>query len=162
MGRFNERFQYRFNAFDEAFGDGTGSLSHSHVFNAPGTYAVELKITDDDGDSDTENANVRVVTPEQAVIELIAMIDAVIASTTDTSVRADLRRARIALTGVNENSHDGALKMIRAGENEAAAAFALTSATWLQEAAEGGAVVAVPNRTASASSSRTGPVINRV
>jgi len=34
--------------------------------------------------------------------------------------------------------------MIRSGENEAAAAFALTSAAFLQEAAPGGANVAVP------------------
>jgi hypothetical protein len=34
--------------------------------------------------------------------------------------------------------------MIRSGENAAAAAFALTSATWLQRAAETGVEVAVP------------------
>lgn len=133
-----------FNAFNEAFGDGTGSLSHSHVFNAPGTYAVQLAITDDDSGSDAESANVRVVTPEQAVIELIAMIDSAIAHTTDTQVLTDLRKARHALTGSNEHSHNGALPLIRSGENEAAAAFALTSATWLQQAAESGADVAVP------------------
>ena len=66
------------------------------------------------------------------------------ASTTDTKVLAELRKARHALTGSNENSHNGALKMIRSGENEAAAAFALTSAAFLQEAAPGGANVAVP------------------
>lgn len=133
-----------FNAFDEAFGDGTGSLLHRHVFIAAGTYAVQLTIADDDGDSDVETASVRVLTPEQAVIELIAMIDAVIASTTDTKVLAELQKARHALTGSNENSHNGALRMIRSGENEAAASFALTSAAFLQEAAEGGANVAVP------------------
>jgi hypothetical protein len=132
------------NAFDEAFGDGTGSLSHSHVFNAPGTYTIQFVVADDDGGFDLESADVRAVTPEQAVIELIAMIDAVIASTTDTQVPADLRQARHALTGSNENSHNGALNMIRSGENEAAAAFALTSVTWLQRAAESGADVAVP------------------
>ncbi|HXG65995.1 MAG TPA: PKD domain-containing protein [Blastocatellia bacterium] len=133
-----------FTAFDEAFGDGAGSLSHRHMFTAPGTYAVQLAIIDDDGDSDMESANVRVLTPEQAVIELIAMLDAVIASTTNTQALAELRQARHALTGSNENSHNGALKKIRSGENEAAAAFALTSATWLQRAAESGADVAVP------------------
>ncbi|HET9530701.1 MAG TPA: hypothetical protein VFQ92_10135 [Blastocatellia bacterium] len=133
-----------FNSFDEAFGDGTGSLSHSHVFNAPGTYRVEFAVADDDGDFDLKSANVRVVTPEQAVIELIAMIDAAIASTTDTQALASLQQARHALTGSNENSHNGALKMIRSGENEAAAAFALTSVTWLERAAESGVDVAVP------------------
>lgn len=132
-----------FNVFDEAFGDGTGSLLHSHVFKAAGTYPIELKITDDDGDSDVESASVRVLTPEQAVIELIAMIDAVIASTTDAKVLADLQKARHALTGSNENSHNGALKMIRSGENEAASAFASTSAASLQQAADSGADVAV-------------------
>ena len=133
-----------FNAFDEAFGDGAGSLSHSHLFNAPGTFSVQLTVTDDDAGSDAESANLRVLTPEQAVLELIAMIDAVIASTTDQQVLAQLQQARHALTGSNANSQNGALSMIRSGENEAAAAFALTSATWLQRAAEGGADVAVP------------------
>ena len=134
-----------FNAFDEAFGDGTGSLSDTHVFSAPGTYAVQLTVTDDDTDSNTRNSSVRVLTPEQAVIELIAMIDGVIATTSEPQTLADLQKARRALTGTNENSQDGALKMIRSGENDAAAAFALTSATWLQEAAENGGVdVAAP------------------
>ena len=133
-----------FNAFDEAFGDRTGSLSHSHVFNAAGTYAVQLIIADDDSGLDMESANVRVVTPEQAVIEIIAMIDNVIASTTDAQMLNKLQQARRALAGTNEHSQDGALNMIRSGENEAAASFALTSATWLQRAAEGGADVAVP------------------
>jgi hypothetical protein len=133
-----------FSSFNEAFGDGMGGLSHNHVFNAPGTYVVQLTITDSDSDSDVESANVRVLTPEQAVLELIAMIDGVIASATDTHVLGDLLQARRALTGTNENSHNGALPMIRSGENEAAAAFALTSATWLQRAAEGGADVAAP------------------
>ena len=101
-------------------------------------------MADDDGDFDLKSANVRVVTPEQAVIELIAMIDAAIASTTDTQALASLQQARHALTGSNENSHNGALKMIRSGENEAAAAFALTSVTWLERAAESGVDVAVP------------------
>jgi hypothetical protein len=133
-----------FNVFDEAFGDGTGNLSHSHVFNAAGTYVVQLTINDNDAGSDMESANVRVVTPEQAVIEIIAMIDTLIGTTTNEQVLAQLQQARRALTGTNENSQDGALKMIRAGENEAAAAFALTSATWLERAAEGGVDVAVP------------------
>src|SRR5262249_47938340 len=132
-----------FDSFDEAFGDGTGSLSHKHVFNAPGTYAVQLTVTDSDADSNMKNANVRVVTPEQAVIELISMIDAVIASTTDNQTLAKLQSARHALTGSNENSNNGALNKIRSGENEAAASFALTSAQWLQKAAEDGANVAV-------------------
>ena len=132
-----------FNSFDEAFGDGTGSLKHTHVFTAAGTYAIDLGIADDDGGFDIESATVRVLTPEQAVMELIAMIDAVIASTTDAKVLAELQKARHALTGSNATSQNGALAKIRSGENAAAAAFCLTSAESLQKAAEGGANVAV-------------------
>jgi hypothetical protein len=133
----------QFDAFDEAFGDGAGSLSHRHVFNAPGNFVVETLVADDDGGSDFESVNVRVLTPEQAVLELISMIDATIATTTDANVRAKLQQARAALSGHNDNSQDGALQMIRAGNNLAAAAFAQTSATWLQRAADDGADVAV-------------------
>lgn len=132
-----------FAAFDEAFGDGTGSLLHRHAFNAAGTYAVDLAIADDDGGFDIESASVRVVTPEQAINELVAMIDAVIASTTDTKVLADLQKARHALTGSNQNSSNGALNKIRSGENASAASFCLTSAAELQKAAEGGANTAL-------------------
>lgn len=132
-----------FNSFDEAFGDGTGSLKHTHVFTAAGTYAVDLGIADDDGGFDIESASIRVLTPEQAVNELVAMIDAVIASTTDAKVLADLQKARHALTGSNPNSQNGALAKIRSGENSSAASFCLTSADLLQKAAEGGADVAV-------------------
>ena len=133
-----------FTAFDEAFGDGAGSLSQKHVFAAAGTYLVDLAVADDDGGFDIESSSLRVVTPEQAVLELIAMIDAAIASTTDSQARTMLQQARRALTGTNAHSNDGALNMIRAGENEAAAAFVSTSVTWLQWAAERGVNVALP------------------
>ena len=96
---------------------------------------MDLAVADDDGGFDIESANLRVVTPEQAVIELTAMIEAAIASTTDAQALARLQQARRALTGSNANSQNGALNMIRSGQNEAAAAFVLTSVTWLQRAA---------------------------
>jgi hypothetical protein len=133
-----------FNAFDEAFGDGTGNLSDTHVFTQPGTYAIELSVADDDLEGNTAAANVQVLTPAQAIAELVEMIDAAIAAATDPQVIASLQHARIALTGNNTNSQDGALKMIEAGNNEAAVAFLETCATWLQRSATGGADVALP------------------
>ena len=59
--------QTAFAAFDEAFGDATGSLSHSHRYTAAGSYTLALSVTDDDGGADNEQTVVRVVTPEQAV-----------------------------------------------------------------------------------------------
>ncbi|HEX6126273.1 MAG TPA: hypothetical protein VFZ23_12940 [Pyrinomonadaceae bacterium] len=133
-----------YNAFDEAFGDGTGSLSDTHVYNTPGTYAIDLTVTDSDLDSGAASATVRVLTPAQAVAEIVAMIDAAIAASTNPQVIAQLQQARNALTGINNTSQSGALHMIQTGNNEAAIAFLDTCSIWLQRAATGGADVAVP------------------
>jgi hypothetical protein len=132
-----------FATFDEAFGDGAGNLAQSHSFSTPGTYTVELKVNDDDGGQDVESTSVRVLTPEQAVVEVIGMIDNAIANTTDANVRTSLRRAKRALTGTNANSQDGALAMIRANNPLAAVAFLDTSVNWLTTAQQDGANVAV-------------------
>ena len=102
-----------------------------HTFNALYENGAQLVFTADRMPS------------ELSGFELIAMIDTVIASTTDTKVLAELQKARHALTGSNENSNNGALQKIRSGENASAASFALTSAASLQKAAEGGANVSV-------------------
>lgn len=136
--------QAAFSAFDEAFGDGAGSLAHSHRFNAPGTYTIRLTVADSDGDADVESASVRVLTPEQAILEVIGMIDTAIAAAADAEVRASLQHARRALAGTNDHSNNGALQMIRSGNRTAAAAFAQTGVTWLERAGEDGADVAVP------------------
>ena len=132
-----------FATFDEAFGDGAGNLAHSHTFSSPGTYAVELKVKDDDNGEDVESTSVRVLTPEQAILELIAMIDTKIANTTDANIRTSLVRAKRALTGTNANSQDGALQMIRANNPLAAVAFIDTSVNWLTTAQQDGADVSV-------------------
>ena len=98
-----------FTTFDEAFGDGAGALSHQHAYSAPGTFPIGLTVADDDGGVDTETAVVRVLTPEQAVVEIIAILDNLIASTTDSGIRKDLEKARKALAG-NPNGSNGALE----------------------------------------------------
>ena len=134
--------QTSFTAFDEAFGDAVGALSHSHRYTAPGSYTLVLSVTDDDGGADNEQAVVRVVTPEQAVTEILAMLDAAIAGTTDVNVRRDLEKARKALIGGNDQGGSGALNMVRVGNNEAAIAFLQEAVTWLQRSQAGGADVA--------------------
>lgn len=136
--------QAAFSSFDEAFGDGAGSLAHNHRFSAPGTYTVRVTVTDSDGDADVESAAVRVLTPEQAILEVIGMIDTAIAGAADADVRASLRHARQALAGTNDHSNNGALQQLRSGNRIAAAAFTQTGATWLEKAGEEGADVAVP------------------
>ena len=135
---------FEFDVFDEAFGDGSGNLSDTHVFTQPGTYTVELSVADDDFGSDITAVNVQVLTPAQAIGKIVEMIDAAIAAATDPQVIASLQHARIALTGNNQNSQDGALQMIEAGNNEGAVAFLETCAMWLQRAATDGSDVALP------------------
>jgi len=50
------------NSFDWEFGDGTTGSGEvvNHAYDAPGTYTVNLTVTDDDGAEDTESQNVTV------------------------------------------------------------------------------------------------------
>ncbi len=131
-----------FTSFDDAFGDGTGSASHVHAHSAAGSFSIMLTVTDDDGGVDTEAATVLVLTPEQAVKQLIEMIDDAIAGTTNPRVRDDLEKARKALAGSNAESNNGALNMIRNGNDAAAAALLDQAIKWLERAVAEGADVA--------------------
>ena len=130
-----------FMTFDEAFGDGTGAVTHAHPYALPGSYAIALAVTDDDGGVDSEATLVRVLTPEQAVEEILDLLDSEIASTTNNSVRKDLEKARKALAGSNDHSNNGALNMIRAGNAQAAIAFLHQAVFRLEAAQAGGADV---------------------
>ncbi len=133
--------QATFASFDEAFGDGTGAVSHAHRFILPGLYPTALTVADDDGGFDTESTMVRVVTPETAVLTIIDLIDGAIAGTTNANVRKDLEKARKALFG-NPNGSNGALEKIRTGNTQAAIAFLNQAISWLRRAQTGGADVA--------------------
>ena len=143
-----------FTAFDEAFADGTGSLSHMHAYLSAGSFPIALSVTDDDGGVDTESAVVRVVTPEQAVEEIIGLLDGVIAGTTNGDILMFLTHARRALAGSNDQSNNGALDKIRAGDDAAALAFLRQAISWLERAQADGAdvatLVALLNQVATA------------
>lgn len=124
--------------FDEAFGDGTGAVSHRHRYALAGIRPIALSVTDDDGGVGTTSADVRVVTPQQAVEEVIDLLDDVIAGTTDADVRKDLGKARKALFG-NPNGNNGALEKIRNGNDQAAIAFLGQAISWLERAQADGA-----------------------
>jgi hypothetical protein len=84
---------------------------------------------------------VRVVTPEQAVEEIIGLLDQAIAGATSSGSRTSLEKARKALAGSNDDSANGALAKIRAGNTPAALAFLRQALSWLERAqAEGGDV----------------------
>jgi hypothetical protein len=136
--------QSSFSTFDEAFGDGTGAVSHTHRYLVAGLYTIGLWVADDDGGVGRQAADVRVVTPEQAVQEIIAMIDRAIASAADNNVRTALNLARRALAGSTSRSSDGALSMIKAGINPAAIAFLRDAIFWLRNAQAQGTSLATP------------------
>jgi hypothetical protein len=131
--------QTTFTVFDEAFGDGAGTLGHAHRYALPGEYEIKVSVADDDRGEDVRTAMVRIVTPEQAVMEIIALLDALIASTTDAKTRADLLQARDALAGKNDYSNNGALNMIRSGNFESAIAMLGITVNWLNKASASGA-----------------------
>jgi hypothetical protein len=129
-----------FTSFDEAFGDGTGGAVHTHVYTAPGSFPILLSVVDDDGGMGSQTATIAVLTPGQAVEQILAQLDALIASTTDRGVLKDLERARKALAG-NPNGSNGALDKIGSGQNAAAIAFLSQAIRELEEAQRGGADV---------------------
>ncbi len=133
--------QATFTTFDEAFGDGTGAVSHTHRYTLAGTHAVALSVADDDGGVGAGTSSLRVVSPQQAVEEILPLLDAVIAGTTNSGVLKDLDKARKALAG-NPNGNNGALNKIRAGQNQAAIAFLNQAISRLQDAQAQGSNVA--------------------
>ncbi len=122
-----------FTTFVEAFGGVAGSLAHTHRYALSGDHTLELSVTDDDTDVDRETVTVRVLTPEEALAEILALLDQAIATNTNPTIGAALRKGRIALVG-HEQGLDGALPMLAVDQPDAAAAFVLQATDWLQRA----------------------------
>lgn len=120
-----------------------GVLDHQTASLAWGD-ALALTVRDDDGGEDAESAVVRVVTPEQAVGEVVGLLDQAIAGASSADVRKSLEKARKALAGSNEHSQSGALQKIGAGNTQAALAFLAPAISWLERAQLDGADVALP------------------
>lgn len=132
-----------FASYGDAFGGATGSLRQPHTYASGGARIVLLTVTDDDNGTVTAQHELRVLTPEQAVAEIGALLDALIAATSDAEVRRNLEGARHALLGSRPaGSQSGALDKLRARHLAAADAFLLTALDRLARAQAGGADVA--------------------
>lgn len=130
-----------FMVFDEAFSDGTGALSQVHAYALSGSYPLTLSVADNDGGVDTAATTERVLTAEQAVEDVIDLLDVIIAGTANGSVRKELQKARKALAGSNGQSNNGTLAKISSDNAHAAIAFLRQALDTLRKANAGGADV---------------------
>lgn len=132
-----------FRSFSDAFGGVAGQLAHGHVFAAAGNYSVDIEVSDDDGGIGTAHASLPIVTPEAAIVLVVAEIDALLGDGPGAQLRRDLEHARRALAGgSNGSSNDGALNKLAGGQVAAALAALHNAIRELHNAEMRGADVA--------------------
>jgi hypothetical protein len=133
--------QTAFTSFTDAYNGAVGSLAHAHRYQASGQYTLALAVTDDDGGADLETVTLRVLTPAEAINEILPQLDAAIAAAPTAAIRNVLRDARTALMG-REHAQDGALRKLAENQPLAASGFVVQAINWLQNAQALGADVA--------------------
>ena len=129
-----------FSSFTDAFNGALGSLTHTHRYALGGQYPLALSVSDDDGGTDDESTTVKVLTPEQALAEILDLLEDAISTASTPAVRAALEKARVALRG-HGGSSDGALRMLAQNRPDAAAGFVVQAIDWTQKARALGADV---------------------
>ena len=108
-----------FVSFSDAFGGATGQVTQSHTYYTAGQFAVDLTVTDDDGDSGTAAADIEVVTAETAISAVADEIENLISITTDEDQLGALLKAFDNLVS-NTNARNGALSKIDSSNLSAA------------------------------------------
>lgn len=131
--------QNAFTTFDEAFGDGTGTMAHTHRYLSAGNFSLTLNVKDDDNGEDSETFSLLVVTPEQAVNEVVALLNGKIAGEPNRIIKVILKKALKALVGSPPDpSNNGALHMIKADNDASAITFLQVAIEWLKVSEAGG------------------------
>jgi hypothetical protein len=131
-----------FNIFTDAFGGAVGRLSRRHSYVLPGERTVALAVSDDDGGVATGLVAVRVLSPAQAVAEIIALLDQALAHATSDAQRTALLNARKALAGSVEGlGSNGALDKLNADIIDAALVKLRQGIDYLKAAQTAGADV---------------------
>src|SRR6185436_14450026 len=127
----------RFVSFKDAFGGVIGEGVVRHTFTTPAQYEVLVTVTDDDGDAEVDGTHVKVVTTAQALDAAIALLDDLIAHTTDPAQRKILEKVAKALYG-NPRGSNGAQLMLLTGNKSSAIAFLNQAIELLKEASTRG------------------------
>ncbi|HET6372153.1 MAG TPA: PKD domain-containing protein, partial [Candidatus Polarisedimenticolia bacterium] len=129
-----------FASFNDAFGGVIGHAVASHVFTSPAEFKTIVTVTDDDGGAEVDSAKVKVVTVEQALDVAIDLLENKIDSTSNPVIRKILEKAFKALYG-NAKAQNGALEMVRTGNDASAIMFLNQAIGWLKVASGFGADV---------------------
>jgi hypothetical protein len=131
-----------FDLFTDAFGGVVGRANDGHRYAIAGDLTLVLDVLDDDGGARSASLAVKVLTPAQAVDQIIILLDQLIAGTTNDAQRKALLKARKDLAGSPDGRGlNGALDAIKKGDNAAAIVKLQLAITDLQAAQAAGANV---------------------
>jgi len=123
-----------FTTFVDSVGGVVGQLEAQKAYTVPGSYTAGVLVSDYDGGSGAAAAPIKVLTPADALKDAIAMLDALIASTTEPA-RTYLLAARRSLVGAGvSGSASGAQAKIDRELVVAAAAQVRNAARYLDRA----------------------------
>ena len=123
-----------FTRFEDSLGGMVGQLEAQKAYTVPGTYSPVVLVSDFEGGSGSATASLKVLSPADALKDAIAMLDALIATTSDPA-RAYLLAARRSLVGAGQaGTASGAQEKIDRELVVAAAAQLRNAARYLDRA----------------------------
>jgi hypothetical protein len=111
------------------YGDGSGvatlplagtTFALSHTYRVAGSYTLTVSVADDDGAAGASSATIVVQTPQQAAWDIVAMIDALVASGALSPGSANSLKAKLraAITQLDNSNGTHAVSVFEAFLND--------------------------------------------